>query len=139
MKRIAIALALGAALNATPAVCQRTVQITWQASSSAAGNPSLTYNVYRAPTCAGQFSKLNGAGVSATTYVDTTVAVGATYCYEVTAVLNGLESAPSNQAVAAVPPPSNREAACEHRGPLIGWIRCLGARPKRPGANSPSH
>lgn len=92
MKRIAIALALGMALNARPAFSQRTVEIAWQASPSAAGNPSLTYNVYRASTCAGQFSKVNASAVAATTYLDTTVAVGATYCYQVTAVLNGLES-----------------------------------------------
>jgi fibronectin type 3 domain-containing protein len=138
MKRIAIALALGMALNATPAFSQRTVEIAWQASPSAAGNPSLTYNVYRASTCAGQFSKVNASAVAATTYLDTTVAAGATYCYQVTAVLNGLESVPSNQAVAAVPPPSNRQSTCEHRGALIGWIRCLGARPKRTLLNSPT-
>jgi len=136
MKRIAIAIAFGIALNTAPAICQRTVQITWQASSSAAGNPMLTYNVYRASSCAGQFVKLNASGLSATSYVDTTVALGATYCYQVTAVLNGIESAPSNQAVAEIPPPFDRQAACEHRGPLIGWIRCLGARSKRPPANS---
>jgi len=138
MKRIAIALALGIAMHAAPAVCQRTVQITWQASSSAAGNPSLTYNVYRASTCAGPFLKLNSSGVSATNYLDTNVAVGAAYCYQVTAVLNGLESGPSNQAFAAVPPPSDRQAACQHRGPLVGWLRCLGSRPKRPTAISPT-
>jgi len=137
MKRIAIAIALGIALSATPAICQRTVQITWQASSSAAGNPTLTYNVYRASNCAEQFVKLNASGLSATSYVDTTVALGATYCYQVTAVLNGVESAPSNQAIAVIPAPFDRQVACEHRGPLIGWIRCLGVRSKRPPASSP--
>lgn len=137
MKRIAIAVVLGIALNATPAICQRTVQITWQASSSAAGNPTLTYNVYRAPNCAGQFLKLNALGLSVTSYVDAAVAPGATYCYRVTAVLNGVESAPSNPAVAVIPPPVDRQAACEHRGPLIGWIRCLGARSKRQPESSP--
>lgn len=132
MRRIGIVLALGFFLSATPALSQRSVRITWQASSDAAANPSLTYNVYRAATCAGQFSKLNASGLPATSYLDTAVAVGAAYCYQVTAVLNGLESAPSNQVVAVIPPPSDRQATCEHRGPLIGWIRCVGARPKRP-------
>jgi fibronectin type 3 domain-containing protein len=131
-KGIALALLLGAALGATPAYSQRTIKITWQASPDAAGNPSLTYNVYRASSCGGQFSKLNSAGISATSYVDPSVATGAAYCYQVTAVLNGAESVPSNQAFAKVPPLANRQATCEHRGPLIGWIRCIGMRPKRP-------
>jgi len=134
MKQLAIALALGVPLLATPVYCQRSVQLNWQPSPSAGGNPSLTYNVYRASTCAGQFSKLNASGISATAYVDTSVALGATYCYQVTAVLNGLESGPSNQAIAAVPPPSDRQTTCEHRGALIGWIRCLAARQKRPAS-----
>jgi fibronectin type 3 domain-containing protein len=73
----------------------------------------------------------NTSPVTNTTYLDSPVATGATYCYEVTAVLGGLESTPSNQAIAAVPPSPNRQAACEHRGPLIGWICCVAARPKR--------
>ena len=136
MLRIGMALIFGFALSATPVLSQRAVRITWQASSDAAANPSLAYNVYRASSCAGQFSKLNAAGVSITTYLDTTVGAGAAYCYQVTAMLNGRESAPSNQVVAAIPPPSNRQASCGHHGPLIGWIRCIGARPKRLGQES---
>lgn len=138
MKRIAITLALASALSATPALCQRSVKIAWQPSPDAASNPSLTYNVYRASTCAGQFSKLNAAGISATTYVDTAVAVGAAYCYQVTAILNGVESVPSNQAIAVIPPPSNRQDTCEHRGPLIGWLRCIATRPKKPAPKPPT-
>ncbi len=131
MKRIAALLALALAWGASAAHAQYTVKVTWTASTSAAGNPSLTYNVYRAATCASHFAKLNSAPVTTTSYFDATAATGAAYCYQITAVLAGLESAPSNQATVALPPPSDRQTACAHRGPIIGWIRCLGARPKR--------
>jgi len=137
MVRTGLALLFGFALSATRALSQRSVRITWQASPDAAANPSLVYNVYRASTCAARFSKLNVVGLSSTTYLDMTVGAGAAYCYQVTAMLNGIESAPSNQAVATIPPPSNRQASCEHRGPLIGWIRCIGSRPKKPARETP--
>lgn len=135
MKRIATVLTLVVSLSVPPAPGQQyVVRLNWTASSDASANPSLTYNVYRAPTCAGHFLAINSAPVTGTSYVDSSVASGAAYCYRVTAVLAGVESTPSNQAVAAAPPPSDRQAACAHRGPIVGWIRCLGARPKR---NSP--
>jgi hypothetical protein len=68
-------------------------------------NPSgTTYNVYRATgLCSGTpgFSKIASA-LSEKTYEDTTVQPG-NYCYTVTAVLNGMESAQSNWALAPVP------------------------------------
>ncbi len=137
MKRIAAVLALAFAFGASSARSQYTVRLTWTASSDAAANPSLTYNVYRAATCPGHFVQINGAPVTGTLYVDTSAGSGAAYCYQVTAVLSGVESAPSNQAVAAVPPPSDRQATCEHHGPIIGWIRCVAARPKRTNPQSP--
>ena len=136
MKRPLATLALAFTFGATPALSQHTVTIAWSPSADAAANPSLTYNVYRAPACPGQFAKLNISPVASTTYLDTSVATGAAYCYQVTAVLNGVESTPSNQAIAAIPPPANRQTACEHRGPIIGWIRCVAARPKKTAAQS---
>lgn len=69
-------------------------------------NPTTatTYTVYRATgLCSGTpaFSKL-ASSVTGTTYADATVIAG-NYCYQVTAVVNGVESAPSNQALAPVP------------------------------------
>ena len=137
MKRIAAVLALAIASHASPSRAQQyVVKLSWTASSDAGANPSLTYNVYRAPTCAGRFTQINSAPVTGTSFVDTGAASGAAYCYKVTAVLTGMESTPSNQAVAAVPPPSDRQAACAHRGPVVGWLRCLGSRPKRAAAQS---
>ncbi len=138
MKRIVALTAIAIALVASPARAQYSVKLSWTASSDAAANPSLTYNVYRAATCAGHFSMINAAPVTGTSYVDTTAALGAAYCYQVTAVLGGVESEASNRTIAALPPPAERRATCEHRGPVIGWIRCLGARPRPPVQQSPS-
>ena len=124
MKRIALALTLVFALGAIPTRAQNGVRVSWTASSDAGGNPSLTYNVYRAGSCLGQLAKLNSAPVAGTSYLDKNVATGAVYCYQVTAVLNGIESVPSNQVIAALPSPANRQSVCRHRGALIGWIRC---------------
>jgi len=131
MKRIALLLALVIAPGAVPACAQNIVRVSWTASSDAPGNPSLTYNVYRAGSCPGQFTKLNSVPLSGTSFRDTNVAVGAVYCYQLTAVLNGVESVPSNQVTAALPPSANRPGVCRHRGALIGWIRCQIALPKK--------
>lgn len=130
MKRSALVLALAFALGAVPARAQNSVRVTWTPSSDAGANPSLTYSVYRAGSCPGQFTKLNSAPLSGASYLDTNVAIGAVYCYQVTAVLDGVESLPSNPAIAAVPPAS-RQSVCRHHGVLIGWIRCQIAQPKK--------
>ncbi|HEX4076021.1 MAG TPA: hypothetical protein VHX49_11530 [Candidatus Acidoferrales bacterium] len=128
---------LGFSLAATPTRAQHSVSLAWTASISAAGNPSLTYNVYRSSGCSGTFTLLNTAPISAANFLDAAVPPG-TYCYEATAVLAGLESTPSNQTTAVVPAaivitvPSAPSGGCSHRGPLIGWIRCIGSRPHGP-------
>jgi hypothetical protein len=129
---------LGFGLAATPVVrAQHNVSLAWTASTSAVGNPSLTYNVYRSSSCSGTFTLLNTAPISATNFLDGAVPPG-TYCYEATAVLAGLESTASNQASAVVPAavvitvPAAPSGGCSHRGPLIGWIRCIGSRPHGP-------
>ena len=127
-------------LAAAPARAQHNVSLAWTASTSAAGNPSLTYNVYRSSGCSGTFTVLNTTPISATGFLDVAVPPG-TYCYQATAVLAGLESAPSNEASALVPAvvtitvPAGPSSGCSHRGPLIGWIRCIGSRPR--GAKKP--
>jgi hypothetical protein len=135
MKSTAVLAILALAfISAAPARAQtHNVALAWTASASAAANPSLTYNVYRSPGCSGTFTLLNSSTVSATTFIDSGVSAG-TYCYRVTAVLSGAESAPSNQAAAIVPAPTPPRAppGCAHRGPLIGWLRCVGSQPKKP-------
>ncbi len=119
--------------------------LRWAASSSAASNPLLTYNVYRADSCAGTFAKINAAPVSATTYLDNQPSPGS-YCYQVTAVLSGVESNPSNDATATIlpiqpqsqpqtsanspassasEPPASAKQPCAHGGDLVSWIRCV--------------
>jgi fibronectin type 3 domain-containing protein len=109
MRKIFASILLAAVLLATRAVSQtaatHSVALNWTASSDAAANPTLAYNVYRlvgacpsgSPT---GFTKV-ASSVTTVSYTDTAVSVGNTYCYYVTSVLNGLESVPSN-AVAAV-------------------------------------
>lgn len=80
------------------------VVLAWNTSPDAAANPAITYNAYRvtgACSSTATFTKINAAPISALTFTDASVAPGA-YCYYVTAVLNGIESAPSNQAAAAI-------------------------------------
>ncbi|HEX4002320.1 MAG TPA: hypothetical protein VHX36_06700 [Candidatus Acidoferrales bacterium] len=128
---------LAAGVAATPVRAQHNVTLTWTPSTSAAGDPSITYNVYRSSSCSGAFTLLNISPISATSFLDAVVPPG-TYCYEATAVLAGLESTPSNETSAIVPAaivitvPSASSGGCSHRGPLIGWIRCIGSRPRGP-------
>jgi len=126
MNRIAIAL-LVVAFAGTPASAQHSVNLTWTASSDAAENSSLAYNIYRASTCGGPFAKLNASPLAATAYLDAAVLPGS-YCYQVTSVLNGAESAPSNQAAALIPGASlPQQTGCQHRGSLLAWLRCASA------------
>jgi hypothetical protein len=71
------------------------VALSWDASLAAAG-----YNVYRKSD--GAFAKLNTALIPGTAYTD--APVSGTYTYRATAVDSaGVESVPSNEAVAVVP------------------------------------
>lgn len=90
-----------------------TVSLAWTASSDAAANSSLTYNVYRlngacpatapAAISGSGFTKLNTTPITTTAYVDSGLAPG-TYCYFASAFLNLTESNPSNDASGIVQP-----------------------------------
>lgn len=102
------ALCLALMLFASPARAQHSASLSWTASSDAAADPTLGYNIYRlAGPCPASgttgFTKLNASPVTTTTYSDATVGLG-TVCYYVTATLNGAESVPSNTASAVVLP-----------------------------------
>jgi fibronectin type 3 domain-containing protein len=76
-----------------------TVTATWTASPDAAANPTITYNIYRSTSnCnAPNLLKIGSVAAGVLTFQDTSgVVAGNTYCYGVTAVLAGLESAPAN-------------------------------------------
>jgi len=77
------------------------VSLSWNASTS----PNISgYNVYRRTGTSGSFVKINGALVTPTNYLDTSVADGQTYYYETTAVnSSGEESVPSASVKAVIP------------------------------------
>jgi hypothetical protein len=84
-------------------------------------NPSgTTYNVWRltgtcpttAPTSTPPtgFTQINTSAITLKTYQDTAVTGGSTYCYVITAVNSGGQSAPSSDIPATIPtlyPPTN--------------------------------
>jgi hypothetical protein len=83
----------------TPAV-QHTVHLAWDASSSQV----IGYRVYRSEISGGSYSSLNGTALNLLTYDDSTVSLGTTYYYVVTAVdASGNESVYSNQVTAVIP------------------------------------
>jgi hypothetical protein len=142
MKFRSTTLAAVVLVCASPARCQHNVQLTWLASPDAPANPSLTYNVYRSPTCNGSFTKLNSAPVVATSFTDTNVVPGS-YCYQVTSLLSGVEGAPSNQsAVVAAQTVSQQQASCPRKTNLVAWLRCARtaaeAHQKRPIGRRPN-
>lgn len=89
----------GVTSTSTPAV-QHTVHLTWGASSSAV----IGYNVYRRLASVTSYAPLSSTPINALSYDDSTVALGATYDYVVTAVdAAGVESVYSNPATAVIP------------------------------------
>lgn len=82
---------------------QHTVNLSWTASAS---QNVIGYNIYRGPKSGGPYSKINSVLEASTLYSDTSVADGQTYYYVTTTVnSSNEESAYSNQAQAAIPPP----------------------------------
>lgn len=77
------------------------VSLSWTASVSAGVSG---YNVYRSGASGGPYTLLNESLIDGTSYVDNSVAAGATYYYVVTAVSSGeLQSGYSNQTATVVP------------------------------------
>ena len=79
------------------------VDLSWNASTS----PSVAgYNVYRATSITGSYSRINAVLNSSMSYTDATVQSGQTYYYATTAVdSSGVESIYSNKVQVAVPFP----------------------------------
>jgi fibronectin type 3 domain-containing protein len=63
-----------------------------------------SYNIYRGTTAGGEGSVPIATGVLSTAYTDTGLSSGTTYYYKVTAVLSGVESVTSNEALATTVP-----------------------------------
>jgi len=105
MKRLPLILALllltplcyGLGVTANGAA--HTVSLTWTASPDGG-----TVNVYRASgACTATFSPLTTNQASAGPYTDSTASVG-TFSYQITAVVGGAESAPSNCVTVTISP-----------------------------------
>jgi hypothetical protein len=78
------------------------VVLSWGASPT----NGVTYNVFRGTSSGGESTTpINPSAITSLSYTDTNVTPGATYYYYVEAVDSGGSSAPSNEAVAAVPSP----------------------------------
>jgi len=81
---------------------QHVVDLSWSAPAS--GDSVAGYHVYRSAGGASDFQLLNSSVETQTAYVDSTVASGQTYDYEVKSVsTTGLESAPSNTTSVTIP------------------------------------
>jgi fibronectin type 3 domain-containing protein len=80
------------------ALASHHVSLQWNPSTTAGSQ----YFVYRRRKAVATFTKLNTTPIAVETYTDTTVTAGHTYIYQVTAVENGLESAPSNEVSVAI-------------------------------------
>jgi beta-glucanase (GH16 family) len=115
-------------LTAT-AVSNSQVQLSWGASSTAAGDPGITYNIFRSttPGAAHNISNTNMAnmistGVHGTTFTDVLLKPGTTYYYVVTATgQESGESALSNEAVVTLPTTgTNVQPIAISSGSLVG-------------------
>ncbi|MGH9642466.1 MAG: beta strand repeat-containing protein [Terriglobales bacterium] len=90
--------------NGTPQPVH-TVQLAWIASIT---QGITSYNVYRAVysgTTCGTYSSIGSTSGSVTTFTDSNVTDGTTYCYATTSVDSSGESGYSNIAQAQIPPP----------------------------------
>ena len=103
MKLIAIlfAVAFSAfARNDASTADAKTVSLAWEDARNPAG---VSYSVYRSnSTCSTTSLFVKVATVPAKSYEDKNLAPGA-YCYRVTAILNSLESLPSNSVDVTIP------------------------------------
>jgi hypothetical protein len=84
--------------NPTPS--QHSVSLAWSLAGGIDG-----YNIYRGTQTGGPYAKLNGSPQKGSSYTDSNVNSGTTYYYVATAIDGGVESAYSDEVVAAIPSP----------------------------------
>ena len=96
-----------------PAGTPHSVTLSWQAPSPVGGSGTISgYNVYRSPSNAPNYAKLNTAVTAGLTFTDASVSAGASYNYCLTTVDSiGEESACSAPATANVPSNPNAPSA----------------------------
>ncbi len=104
--RLLILLFLGTVPGFAQSLIHRAT-LTWEDTLNPTGT---TYNVYRTTEACSSATTFSAtplaSGVTFKTYPDTTVTPGS-YCYEITAVYNNVESTPSNTVTANVPSSSS--------------------------------
>jgi hypothetical protein len=93
-----LAVALAVSSDAGSDAATHEVRLDWTASTT----PSVTYDAYRSTGCTGTYS-LRASGITGTSWTDTMVTSGETYCYVTTAVSSSGQSIDSNLAKAVVP------------------------------------
>ncbi len=98
-----------AGAQGVPAGTAHSVTLTWQAPSPVGGSGTISgYNVYRSPSSATTYAKLNTAANAGLTFTDSSVSAGTSYNYCVTTVDSlGEESVCSAPATANVPADPN--------------------------------
>jgi subtilase family serine protease len=99
------------------------VSLSWSPSS---GTQPITYNVYRSTTSSSSGFSLQRSGLTATSYIDSTVSNSTTYYYEVTATNSVATSGDSNVASATpayVPgaPQTLQASTSPTRGVKLTW------------------
>lgn len=111
MKRLFALLALLPLI--TVAQTAPTLTATWTAptknTDSSAITAALTYNLYAGTSCTALVKAQRAIATTSVTLTGSTLTgliPGATYCFAVTAVANGVESAQSNTATVAIPSPT---------------------------------
>lgn len=85
-------------LLAWPTLSSHGILLTWTASPTS----GVTYNIYRSSVSGQEVAPALATGVTTPRYNDQPLADGLYYCYVVTAVLPGAESAFSNESCATV-------------------------------------
>jgi hypothetical protein len=76
------------------------VALIWQPNSAAAG-----FNIYRSPSSAGSYTKINDAPVSGASFADQGLTPNTTYYYKISAIDgSGYESAPTSPVPGATAP-----------------------------------
>lgn len=100
---LAALLWLGCVLGLWAIAQAASVTLTWDYTQSA--TPAVAFTFYRQPGCTGPFTPVQTLPVTSTTWTDTQLQAGQTYCWYATAVsAAGQESMPSNVAHTVTPP-----------------------------------
>lgn len=104
MKKLIAFLLFFLSVSAIAQTSGHVVTVTFNASTDAQLNPSLTYNIYRSSgDCSNTLGLTKIGSVATLSFDDIGVAPG-TYCYTARSFLNGAESVNANLALTVIVP-----------------------------------